>query len=306
MNIDDSLLNYEEALTFKLRALYDAAGFKRFQMSKFEAYDLYAQFKDFLGPESIITFTDTDGKLMALKPDVTLFYAANNKVEPGDVGRVYYNENVYRVTKTTGTFKEIMQVGVECLGDTTPADLQTCLVLAAQSLETISPEYMLSVTSLDITQEALCDAGLSPAQQAQAKAHLTARNVQGLRALANDAHAAQDATDKLIALLPMPEDADAWLAKLPALGFSFAAVSALATAVADLAAAGFSDHTRIDFSLVNNTAYYNGLAFQGFVAGAPRAVLMGGQYDNLLDKMSRRQRGLGFAVYMDRIRSVRA
>lgn len=324
MNIDESLLGFEEYLSLRLRALYQSAGFKRFQMGKFEAYDLYAQFRDFLGAENIISFTDTNGKLMALKPDVTLFYAANNKVAPGAVGRVYYNENVYRVSKASGSFKEIMQVGVECLGDTTPADVEACLVLAAQSLALISPAYMMAVTSLDIMQEALAGVNLTAAQEVQVKALIAERNLHGLRdflareggeaAAANSTTASASTSasatatptpaERLCALLAMPEDTSACIATLTRLGFATQTVAALKNAVDGLAGAGFASRVRIDFSLVNDTAYYNGLAFQGFVQGVPRAVLMGGQYDNLLQKLNRAQRAVGFAVYMDGMRSV--
>ncbi|MBR2789429.1 MAG: ATP phosphoribosyltransferase regulatory subunit, partial [Eggerthellaceae bacterium] len=160
MYIDDSLLSYEEDLGLRLRSLYQQSGYRRFTMGKFEEYDLYAQFRDFLPSEQVISFTDTTGKLMALKPDVTLFYAANNKVAPGAVGRVYYAENVYRVSKITGAFKEIMQVGVECLGSITDEDISRVLVLAARSLDTVSPANVMAITSLDILSEALETLGL--------------------------------------------------------------------------------------------------------------------------------------------------
>ena len=77
--IDDSLMSYEESLVFKLRALYQERGFKRYKMSKFEPYDLYATNKDFLISDNVISFTDTNGKLMALKPDVTLSIIKNSQ-----------------------------------------------------------------------------------------------------------------------------------------------------------------------------------------------------------------------------------
>ena len=72
-----------EAITFALRSLYDRYGYSRYKMNKFEEYDLYARNKDFLICESVITFTDLDGKLMALKPDVTLSIVKNTKDAPG-------------------------------------------------------------------------------------------------------------------------------------------------------------------------------------------------------------------------------
>ena len=303
MYIDDSLLSYEEDLGLRLRSLYQQSGYRRFTMGKFEEYDLYAQFRDFLPSEQVISFTDTTGKLMALKPDVTLFYAANNKVAPGAVGRVYYAENVYRVSKITGAFKEIMQVGVECLGAITDEDISRVLVLAARSLDTVSPANVMAITSLDILSEALDTLGLPEPRRAMAAQCMAKRNVHELEALCAGAGVAPGVAGRVASLLRLPQDSASALMKLEALEFAPAALQVLAAAVAAVEEAGFGPRLRIDFSLVNDTAYYNGLAFQGFVQGVPRAVLMGGQYDNLLAKLGRDQRAVGFAVYTDGIRS---
>ena len=47
-----------EAITFALRSLYDRYGYSRYKMNKFEEYDLYADNKDFLVSDNVITFND--------------------------------------------------------------------------------------------------------------------------------------------------------------------------------------------------------------------------------------------------------
>ena len=125
----DSVLSREERATFALRALYAGCGYSRYKMSKFEEYDLYARNKDFLVSDNIITFTDTDGRLLALKPDVTLSIVKNSRAAEG-LTKVFYNENVYRVSGSTKNFREIMQVGLECIGDVGSAEIGEVLSLA--------------------------------------------------------------------------------------------------------------------------------------------------------------------------------
>ena len=76
---------FEEKVTFALRDLFSSYGYSRYKMSRFEEYDLYVRNKDFLISDSVITFTDTNGKLMALKPDVTLSIIKNGKDGQGSV-----------------------------------------------------------------------------------------------------------------------------------------------------------------------------------------------------------------------------
>ena len=103
----------DEAAACEMRRLYRSYGYTQFKMSRFEEYDLYVRNKDFLISDNIITFNDTDGRLMAMKPDVTLSIIKNSEYKKGCVQKVYYNENVYRVPKGSRSFKEIMQVGLE-------------------------------------------------------------------------------------------------------------------------------------------------------------------------------------------------
>ena len=59
---------------------------------------------------------------------------------------------------------------------------------------------------------------------------------------------------------------------------------------------GLAQKVRLDFSLVNSMDYYNGIIFQGFVPGVPSAVLSGGRYDKLPEKMGKRVGAIGFGI----------
>ena len=71
----------------RLNRLYEQYGYRKFKMSRFEDYDLYAQNRDFLRQDRIITFTDADGALKALKPDITLSIMKNNSGKKPFSGR---------------------------------------------------------------------------------------------------------------------------------------------------------------------------------------------------------------------------
>ena len=120
--LNENILRSEERAVFSLRHLYEENNYKYFKMSKFEEYDLYSKNKDFLVSDSVITFNDSDGRLLALKPDVTLSIIKNFRNGDG-VQRCYYNEIVYRISDTSHTYKEIMQTGLECIGDITENEL---------------------------------------------------------------------------------------------------------------------------------------------------------------------------------------
>ena len=148
--VSSSLMKYQEAISHTLRALYAKNGYIPFKMSRFEEYDLYAENKDFLMGESVITFNDTDGRLLALKPDVTLSIIRNTSFEPGCKQRLCYNENVYRISPSTHRYKEIMQSGVECIGDLDILDIYEVLLLSAESLSAVSDDFVIDISHMGL------------------------------------------------------------------------------------------------------------------------------------------------------------
>ena len=92
MELDLNVLRPQERASLQLRLLYEQEGFRKYHMGRFEEYGLYQENRRFSSSEQVITFTDLDGRLLALKPDVTLSIAKNAQVGPGGCGRYYYQE----------------------------------------------------------------------------------------------------------------------------------------------------------------------------------------------------------------------
>ena len=301
MKIED-ILSAEETAALELRALYAENGFSQYKMSKFEPYDLYATNKDFLESERIITFTDISGRLMALKPDVTLSIVKNTDLAPGETKKLYYNETVYRVPKGAPGFRELTQVGLECIGETDENSVTQVIGLACKSLGTISPDCVLDLSHLGLITDTLSAAGLTGDAARQAYVCLTEKNVQGLKALCEKNGADAENTEKLLTLAALygaPRDV---LPKLVDLFGDHAAVKELQNVAQNVD----EQCLRIDFSVSADVKYYNGLVFKGYVKGLPAYVLSGGQYDNLMKRMKKNCRALGFAVYMDALQLLRS
>ena len=176
-------LKWEERALLRLRQLYSGYGYEPFKMSKFEPYDLYLNHKEFLISEGAITFTDTDGTLMALKPDVTLSIVKNFRREQTPVQKVYYNENVYRISGASRRYREIMQTGIECLGEVAMPELCEMVVLAAKSLQSISQNYVLDLSHLGIIAEILNPLALSQEERVETLQMLGQKILAALRQL---------------------------------------------------------------------------------------------------------------------------
>ncbi len=298
MNLNNLELKRQEQAAFEMRSLYRRFGYSQYKMSKFEEYDLYVRNKDFLISDSIITFTDTNGKLMALKPDVTLSIIKNSSNE-GAVQKVYYNENVYRVSSSAHSYKEIMQVGIECIGNIDLYNLSEVVLLAAESLNIISPECVLDISHMGIVTELLSSFKISLKAEKNIMRYIGEKNIHE----ASAALCAEGVSNEKIVLLKeiisLYGKPECVLPKLCELVGESEAVCELKGLISLLEGAGCSDIINIDFSVINDMSYYNGIVFKGFVKGIPSSVLSGGQYDKLMQKMNKKTGAIGFAVYLD-------
>lgn len=299
MSAFNCTLRREEQAVFALRGLYEGYGYAPYKMSKFEEYDLYVRNKEFLISDGVITFTDTDGKLMALKPDVTLSIIKNSRDEAGCVQKVYYNENVYRVSEDAHCFKEILQTGLECMGDIDAACVYEVVCLAAESLRRVAPKAVLDLSHLGVIDSLL--EGLSADVRGAICRCIGEKNAHELKAVCAEYGVTEDVADKLQKLVGLYGTPDKVMPALKALVGDTEAVATLETLTAALVAGGYGDMLRIDFSVVDEGRYYNGIVFRGFAQGVPDSVLSGGQYDRLMRQMGRRGGAVGFAVYLDRL-----
>ena len=302
MSLNSAVLENEEKAIFKLRELYTSYGFSKYKMSKFEEYDFYVRNKDFLVSDNIITFTDSDGKLMALKPDVTLSIIKSSKDIRDYVQKVYYNENVYRATGDTGQVKEIMQVGLECIGDIDDYCVTETVLLAAKSLKRIDSDYVLDISHMGIIAEALDYTGLSDNGRSGVINAFGEKNLQAIADICRQEETPHDKIELLLGISGLSGIPSEVLPKLKGLSVSdgfMKAVMQLEKISQILKANGCEERSRIDFSVANNMKYYSGVAFKGFINGIPGGVLSGGQYDKLMKKLGRTSGAIGFAVYLD-------
>jgi ATP phosphoribosyltransferase regulatory subunit len=299
MDIPSVTLRRDEEAVLTLRSVYEKHGYTKYRMSKFEEYDFYGENKSFLQSDRVLTFTDLSGKLMALKPDITLSIVKNTR--DGETEKAYYCENVYRADDGGREFCEIMQVGLECIGHQDAFTAAEVISLAEESLALLSDESILDVSHMGLIMGLLDATGLGAAQRSRLSACVGQKNAHELRALCAEFGVAADLQDKLVTLTTLygPFESAVEQAKtLDVNDATHAAIAELEQVFSLVRAQGGGEHINLDFSIVNDMNYYNGIIFQGFIQGIPCGVLSGGSYDNLLRKLGKSGGAIGFAVYL--------
>lgn len=298
-----SALPKEEQVTLTLRRMFERLGYRRYRMSNFEAYDMYLANKSFLDCGGILTVTDGTGRLLALKPDVTMSIVKNTRADAVQ-SKLYYMENVFRTARGGAAIREISQMGVEYIGTADGYAEAEVVHLAQESLAAICPDSVLNVSHMGFVTGFLDALNLNGEAQAALLAAVRGKNAHTLRALALENGCSEAQAEALAGLAQLAGPYADTLARArtlvcaPAMA---AALDALQTLYDTLCAVDAAKLLRLDFSLLNDTDYYNGLVLQGFVQGVPRAVLAGGRYDHLMRRFGKPQTALGFALYLGEV-----
>ncbi|MBR1583986.1 MAG: ATP phosphoribosyltransferase regulatory subunit [Clostridia bacterium] len=296
--MNKNLLEKGEELELALRELYRSNGYRPYKMSKFEPYDLYAQNRSFVSGAHILTFTDTNGQLMALKPDVTLSIIKNYR---GGQQKTCYHENVYRDAGTSREFREIPQAGLECIGEIDQFTQIEVLTLAAESLRRIAGEAILDIASVQWVRGLLQISGVSADIEAELLKCVKEKNPHGMRAVCLAAGMEERLAEiwRRLALLYGP--ARQLIPQLEEMSLSDDMMAAARDMqwLCDFAAGQTGVQVNLDFSILQDLEYYNGLVFKGYVPGVHESILSGGRYDHLVQKLGKQAGAIGFAVYLD-------
>ena len=298
-------LKDEERVTFQLRKLFEHHGYKKVRVHKFEEYSLYIDNKNFLKTENIITFMDLDGKLLALRPDVTLSIVKNLDAQKTDsFEKLYYLEKVYRLSRQNREYKEIGQMGLECIGKIDEYATIEVIRLAVKSLGAISENYLLDISHMGFLSGLLEGIAIDEQSKYELAKCIRAKNIYELKTRLDKIKLSDFYKDKLLQIPQLYGDFSKVLLSAQPLVVNDTmqkALDELKTLYISFEGTPLSQKLNLDISIVNDLDYYNGIIFQGYVENIPKAVLAGGQYDNLLHKLGKDKGAIGFAVYLDEL-----
>ena len=300
-----SCLTPNEEIILNLRSLYESYGYTRCNVGTFETYDFYARNRSALSGEEVLVFTDADGRLMALKPDVTMSIVKHVQDQLPGLRKLCYNENIYRIPTAGAGFRETVQTGLECIGSLDDYAVGEVLMLALKSLSRIRGSYLLNLTHLHILQ-GLFDLALEEGQdRTPILKAMEQKNLSALDQACRSCGMEEAYAEKFRILTGLYGPLRDTLPQVEAMaqGEKMKNACRELAALRDIMEAyGLGDRLHLDFSIRGGSDYYSGLIFRGFVEGSSDPVLSGGRYDRLIRRMGKNAGGIGFAVYLDQLK----
>ncbi len=296
-NMKIDFLDKKEQIALSLENMFNKFGFAKYKMNKFEKYSFYMENEKFLDDSRILTFSGPNGKLLALKPDITMSIVKSCLKEADKNHKIYYNESVFRIPKNDDEFKEIQQIGAEYIGTIDTYQTIEVLNLAIRSLAEISDDFMFCISNVALVLALFDDLNLEMYQRSEIIGFIQQKNRHDLKKFLQQENIESGIFDDLITLSGNPKKAMDTLKTWEKFEKYGETLSEMEKVLDILTKICSEDKISVDFSNISNTEFYNDIVFTGYIKGIALPVLTGGRYDNLVQKMGiNGKSALGFAV----------
>jgi ATP phosphoribosyltransferase regulatory subunit len=256
-------------------------------------------------------FTDNDGRLLALRPDVTSSVArmaATLLSERPRPLRFCYAAPVFRQqTQSHAEWRrENTQLGCELIGIAgTPADLEV-LRLAAEILSRLElqSKYCITINNVEIFNGVAADLNLDDSAREQLRRLIDTREAAELQRFLQSYSGGDGRAFLQPTQLTGKREVIQAAQKLITNSRSIAALDALDELWTAIESLGLDPFFEIDLGDVSSLDYYTGLSLKIFVHGAGTSVGRGGRYDGLTGSFGRTEPAVGFVLNLDALTDV--
>ena len=276
-------------------------------------YDLFEQGMGEREAQRGFRFTDNDGRLLALRPDVTSSVARMAATLLSDRPRPLrfcYAAPVFRQQPQSHAEwrRENTQLGCELIGvDGKPADLEV-LRLAAEILSRLElqSKYCITINNVEIFNGIAAHLNLEPRAREELRRLIDTRQGAELQQFLQDRDGEEARaflrSTQLTGKLGVIRSARSAITNAR----SIAALDALEELWTAIESHGLADSFEIDLGDVSSLDYYTGLSLRVFVHGAGSSVGRGGRYDGLTGSFGRAEPAVGFVLNLDALTEVLA
>ena len=297
-------------IELKLRYLFSSWGFEEAETPTLE---YIATLQKGIGDdlkERLFQFVNREGKLICLRPDFTTSIArkySSDLISGQQTIRVFYDGKIFRLPSSPlRTESELTQMGLESIGNNTPAVDAEVIALAIIALQEAGiRDYAVDIGHVGFFREILNATGYSVDRQQQLKNIMKTKDFIALENFLEQFPPAEPQLASLLLEFPfLRGEKDfliAGLERFPKTQQFTIPFQRLLTIWNFLVDFGLEANIRANLGLIRDFDYYTGVIFEGFspLSGSP--LLAGGRYDELFRIFGKDRPACGFALFVERL-----
>lgn len=284
-----------------------SCGFDRIETPLFEYYELFSGDTSPVDDESTIKVVDRDGRVVVLRPDMTIptvrVVATKLKGQPRPL-KLFYMGNVYRAGKKSRVAgREFSQVGAEIYGSSSKwLDLEIISMTKESFRVAGVSDFKIDIGHIGIIKGVFQELALSEETEAYIIDLINKKNLVELEA-AVAALTIDKRHKDIICKLPLffgrPEDVFKEIKGIIINETVKESADYLFEVCEKCREMGLGSKLMIDLGMTGNMKYYTGMIFKSYAQGTSEVVISGGRYDDLLGELGVNTTAAGFAIYID-------
>ena len=287
-----------------ITGVFEKWGYSEIATPTVEYYDTFNHKTQSLKEEEMYKFFDGNGRILVLRPDMTVPVArmVNTKLKDMNLPlKLFYAANVFRVHESLeGKKNEYLDCGIELIGgDGEGIDLEV-LVTALEVLKSLNTKEMfkLEIGNVNILRSAISEMNLMEEDKENIIELINKKSLINLEEYLEKLDI-KDEYKKFLTTLPWLFGGYEMIEKAKKLAFNEDVkknILYLEKVFLNLKELGYEKYISVDMSMVPRVNYYSGIIFKGYIIGIGSTVLRGGRYNRLLENFGKRISAIGFSV----------
>jgi len=292
----------------KIMAVFDGWSYEEITTPCVDYLALFERGMGYEQAQRAFRFTDCDGRMLALRPDITSSVAraaATLFAESARPLRFCYASPVFRQQPPSHAEwrRENKQLGCELIGvEGKNAEIELLIIVTEILAKlNLTDEYRITLNSVEIFSGICEHLALDELQRERMRQLVDKRDAAELQkflACFGTTQTERDSFSRLIQLTGKAEILDE-ARRIITNPRSLNALNNLESLWAIIDALDMDNYFDIDLGDVSGLNYYTGLTFKIYVAGAGTRVGSGGRYDNLTANFGRPEPAVGFVLDLD-------
>ena len=295
---------YKRNLENGIMDVFVKSGFFEIQTPVFEYLDLFSSQNVSISETDIFKIVDTDGRILALRPDMTTPIARVIGTKLGEKSslpiRLSYCGSVFRSEKNKQ--KEFTQTGIELVGNRSAMADAEIIMNTIEALKTVGlVEFQIEIGQSEFIKGILASLALDENDEITLTELIDHKDLLGLNSFLKDMDITSERKSILEKLPSLFGDVNL-MNEIDQTILNETSQKALANLkeVCDiLSAYGYEKYISIDLAMVQSINYYTGVIFRVFTRGVGFAIASGGRYDNLIGKFGAPLSATGSAIDVD-------
>ncbi|MDP2891599.1 MAG: ATP phosphoribosyltransferase regulatory subunit [Bacillota bacterium] len=291
-----------------IRNRFFISGYDEVETPNFEYFDVFASGIGSVRQEKMLKFIDSTGRIMVLRPDITMpiarMAAARLKKQKPPY-RLFYIGNAYGYEPAHSMQqREFTQAGIELIGVPGPEADAEVIALAIEAVEDAGLKgFQIEIGQVDFFKGLMEECDLPFEKIEELRGHIDHKNCLEVELFLGACGLDGGVREKLMKLPSLYGGAEVLeqALRLSHSKRSEAAVENIRAIYTALCRYGYEKYISIDFSMLQSIDYYSGAIFRGITKDLGYPILTGGRYDGLLGEFGLALPATGFALGIKRV-----